>query len=350
MATIIKRKAKDGSTRYRVQIRVKKGGEVVHSESATFPTIKLAKEYERRRETELDQPGAIERMQYSGLTVRDVLQWYFDEYHEVSGFGESKMYHIKMMLNMEPLASTELVTLSTAHLVDHLKNRRKTVSASTANNDLVWLRVAFRTAKSHFPSYPISLQVIDDAAVIARKHKLVAKSAQRDRRPTAEELALLSDYFIRRDQGSSIPMHDIMWFAIHSARRQGEIVKLKWSDNNEEVQVGLVRDAKHPTKKVGNHRKFKYTNEAWEIIQRQPRNSEYIFPYYEKTISTAFTKACQLNGIEDLRFHDLRHEATSRLFEAGYSIVEVQQFTLHESWGVLKRYTNLRPENLELRA
>ncbi|WP_431688768.1 hypothetical protein [Hahella sp. NBU794] len=245
MATIIKRKAKDGSTRYRVQIRVKKGGEVVHSESATFPTIKLAKEYERRRETELDQPGAIERLQFSGLTVRDVLQWYFDEYHEVSGFGESKASHFKMMINMEPFASIELIALTTAHLVDHLKDRRKTVCASTANNDLVWLRVAFRTAKSHFPDYPINLQAVEDAVVIARKHKLVAKSAQRDRRPTAEELALLSDYFMRRDKSSSIPMHDIMWFAIYSARRQGEIVKLKWTDNHDDARVGLVRNAKH---------------------------------------------------------------------------------------------------------
>ncbi|WP_431688769.1 tyrosine-type recombinase/integrase [Hahella sp. NBU794] len=112
---------------------------------------------------------------------------------------------------------------------------------------------------------------------------------------------------------------------------------------------GLL-DHYNPTKKDGNHKKFKYTNEAWEIVQRQPRDSEYIFPYIEGTISSIFTRACRINGIEDLRFHDLRHEATSRLFEAGYSIVEVQQFTLHESWGVLRRYTNLRPENLELRA
>jgi site-specific recombinase XerD len=53
--------------------------------------------------------------------------------------------------------------------------------------------------------------------------------------------------------------------------------------------------------------------------------------------------------IHDLRFHDLRHEATSRLFEAGYSIVEVQQFTLHDSWGTLSRYTHLRPESIQIR-
>jgi len=51
-------------------------------------------------------------------------------------------------------------------------------------------------------------------------------------------------------------------------------------------------------------------------------------------------------GIEDLHFHDLRHEATSRLFEQGYSIEQVATVTLHESWQELKRYTQLRPETL----
>jgi hypothetical protein len=59
----------------------------------------------------------------------------------------------------------------------------------------------------------------------------------------------------------------------------------------------------------------------------------------------AFTRACHVLDFIDLKFHDLRHEATSRLFERGYQIHEVSQFTLHESWNELKRYTNLRPEN-----
>jgi len=53
--------------------------------------------------------------------------------------------------------------------------------------------------------------------------------------------------------------------------------------------------------------------------------------------------------IKDLHFHDLRHEATSRLFEAGYSIDQVQRFTLHDSWKTLSRYTHLKPEDIELR-
>lgn len=50
--------------------------------------------------------------------------------------------------------------------------------------------------------------------------------------------------------------------------------------------------------------------------------------------------------INDLHFHDLRHEATSRLFEQGYQIQEVAIVTGHRSWDMLKRYTQLRPESL----
>jgi integrase len=104
-------------------------------------------------------------------------------------------------------------------------------------------------------------------------------------------------------------------FALHSARRESEICRLEWRDNDAASRSGLVRDAKHPAHREGNHRRFKYTREA-------------------------------VLGIEDLRFHDLRHEATSRLFERGYQIHEVAQFTLHESWNELKRYANLKPENI----
>jgi len=47
-----------------------------------------------------------------------------------------------------------------------------------------------------------------------------------------------------------------------------------------------------------------------------------------------------------LCFHDLRHEGTSRLFEAGFSIQQVATVTGHKDWRMLRRYTNLKPENL----
>ena len=67
-----------------------------------------------------------------------------------------------------------------------------------------------------------------------------------------------------------------------------------------------------------------------------------IFPYNPKSISERFRRACAVLGIADLHFHDLRHEGTTRLFEQEMSIPEVAAHTLHESWGVLKRYTHLQ--------
>jgi integrase len=193
---------------------------------------------------------------------------------------------------------------------------------------------------------PVRPEVVQQARNACRELRLIGKARRRARRPTPDELARLREYFARRDKRSTICMLPILEFAVCSARREAEICRLEWCDNDAATRTGVVRDAKHPTDKDGNHRRFKYTPEAWAIVQGQPQTGEYIFPYDPKSVGTAFTRACHVLGIKDLRFHDLRHEATSRLFERGYQIHEVAQFTLHESWNELKRYANLRPEDM----
>ena len=203
-----------------------------------------------------------------------------------------------------------------------------------------------RAAKS-IRELPVVPTVVDEARTACRELRLIGKSRKRDRRPTPDELVRLREFFVRRDKRAMIPMNDVLEFAIHSAKRQAEICRLRKADNDNKFRTGLVRDAKHPTQKQGNQRRFKYTQEAWAVVQRQPASdSEFIFPYGPKSVGAAFKRACHVLGIVDLRFHDLRHEATSRLFERGYQIHEVAQFTLHDSWNELKRYTNLRPENM----
>ena len=75
-----------------------------------------------------------------------------------------------------------------------------------------------------------------------------------------------------------------------------------------------------------------------------------IFPYHHKSAGTAFTRACHDLGIEDFHFHDLRHEGTSRLFEAGFAIEQVALVTGHKDWKMLRRYTHLKPESLHAMA
>jgi len=73
-----------------------------------------------------------------------------------------------------------------------------------------------------------------------------------------------------------------------------------------------------------------------------PRGEPAIFPYSTDAISAAFTRACKILGIEDLRFHDLRHEGISRLFEMGRTIPQAAAVSGHRSWTSLKRYTHIR--------
>ena len=71
-----------------------------------------------------------------------------------------------------------------------------------------------------------------------------------------------------------------------------------------------------------------------------------LFTYTASGLSGAFLKLCRKVKIDDLHFHDLRHEATSRLFEKGLNPAEVATITGHKDTKMLMRYTHLRAEDL----
>jgi hypothetical protein len=87
----------------------------------------------------------------------------------------------------------------------------------------------------------------------------------------------------------------------------------RWSDLNVMDRKILVRDMKHPHKKKGNNVWVKLTPQALKIILSMPRTSEFIFPYNPKSVGAAFRRHRRHVKIDDLRFHDLRHEGISRL-------------------------------------
>jgi len=102
------------------------------------------------------------------------------------------------------------------------------------------------------------------------REKLIGKSTERERRPTREELWALSRFFGQRKR--SVQMLHIMWFAIDSARRLSEITRLEWTDNDVKKFTGLVRDAKHPRLKEGNHKRFKYLTVGLENRSKTAQN------------------------------------------------------------------------------
>jgi integrase len=197
--------------------------------------------------------------------------------------------------------------------------------------------------------YQLDKQVIDDARTVAARLGKISRSKQRTRRPTLAELDALMAYFSRRATQSQ-PMGLLTLFALFSTRRQAEITRLAAPDLDEANSEIWVRDMKHPGEKEGNDVLTLLPPEALAIIRilrRLPRSpskasDNRLLPYNETTISRNFTDACHFLEIEDLHFHDLRHDGISRLFEMGWHIPRVAMVSGHRTWTSLKRYTHLR--------
>lgn len=190
------------------------------------------------------------------------------------------------------------------------------VEPQTCGNYFSHLSNIFTVARPAW-GYPLSREAFEDAVTVLKKLGLIRKGLERTRRPTLDELHRLMEHFgrIKDHRPSTILMQKIVAFALFSTRRQEEITLLRWDDlDGDRI---LVRDMKHPGDKIGNNVYCELPPEALAVVQTMPREGERIFPYSTDAISAAFTRACKFLGIQDLRFHDLRHEGISRLFEIG---------------------------------
>jgi integrase len=350
MGTIIPRKRKDGSTAYRAQIIRKKGRKIVFRESETFDRKQAAKAWLDRRETELRQPGALDRKDDPPLC--DVIDRYIKE---ASKIGRTKAQVLRTIkeydiaeLRGSKITSAEIIAFAQTLL------EQRGIEPQTVGNYLSHLGAVFTIARPAW-GYPLNAQAMDDAFVVAKKLGVTSKSRQRERRPTLDELDKLMEHFgaIQARRPSSNPMQKIIAFAIFSTRRQEEITRILRKDyepphNGRPARV-LVRSMKHPGDKEGNDIWCDLPPEAAAIVESMPMG-KLIFPYSTDAIGAAFTRACLVLGIntEDiddfdrLHFHDLRHDGVSRLFEMGWNIPRAAAVSGHRSWSSLKRYTHLR--------
>ncbi len=336
MGTIIGRTRKDGSKAFLAQITIKKDGAIIHRESETFDRKPAANAWIVKREAELKAPGGLEHKEDPSLAA--VIDRYIAE--SKNAVLGTKAQVLKSIKNSD-LGESKCSQINSRALVAFARELTQTVEPQTCGNYFSHLSNIFTVARPAW-GYPLSRQEFDDAVTVIKKLGLIRKGNERNRRPTLEELDRLMEHFgrIRENRPSSIPMQQIVPFALFSTRRQEEITLLRWDDlDGDRI---LVRDMKHPGDKKGNNVYCELPPEALAIIESMPRDHERIFPYSTDAISAAFTRACRILGIEDLRFHDLRHEGISRLFEMGRTIPQVAAVSGHRSWTSLKRYTHIR--------
>ncbi|SMQ22099.1 Phage integrase family protein [Pseudomonas helmanticensis] len=346
MGTITSRKRKDNSTAYTAQIRINRDGRTVYQESQTFDRKQVAQAWIKRRETELAEPGAIERANRKGVTIRKMIEQYLDEYEKIRPLGKTKNATLNAIKDTW-LGDLDDSALTSQKLVEFAQWRMGKegggVQAQTVGNDLSHLGAVLSVARPAW-GYEVDPLAMPDARKVLRKLGMVSKSKERNRRPTLEELDKLMAHFFEMQERrkAQIDMPKVIAFALFSTRRQEEITRIRWDDLDDSRQAVLVRDMKNPGQKIGNDVWCHLPDEAWAILQSMPKVEREIFPYNAKSVSASFTRACPMLGIEDLHFHDLRHEGVSRLFEMDWDIPRVSSVSGHRDWNSLRRYTHMR--------
>jgi integrase len=342
MGSITERRRKDGSIAYMAQVALMRDGKFVHRETKSFDRRPAANAWIKKREAELAKPGGLDlaRSDKRSPTLGDAIARYVAE--SKRQLGRTKEQVLATLKSLD-IAERPCAEITSADLVELARWLGETRKPQTVGNYLSHLGAIFAIARPAW-GYPLNEQTMADAFKVSRRLGYTAKSTERDRRPTLSELEALMTHFADRSirRTGSAPMHVICAFAIFSTRRLDEITRIAWADLDEPGRRVKVRDMKNPGEKIGNDVWCDLTPEAISLIQAQPRGGDEIFPYGPDAISAAFTRACKLLGIEDLHFHDLRHEGVSRLFEMGWNIPHVAAVSGHRSWASLKRYTHLR--------
>lgn len=335
------------SGNWRVQVR-RKNSYV----SETFRRHADAQKWALEMERKIDQGRTPTRRSISDpTTVGDLIDLHVNDMLEVGKpMRRSKSFVMESLKTQ--LGNVKLKELTRERLVQFGKDRSKQGAGPvTISMDIGYLKlIVSHAAAVH--GIDISPEPVDMSRIALKRLGLIGKSRERDRRPTPKELARLFDYF-DNNKRLTLPMTRICKFAIASAMRQEEICRIEWKDVDAAGKTVLVRDRKDPRDKVGNHVKVPLISasgyDAWVLLAEQRligRMEPNCFPYFSRSVGTAFRRACRELKIEDLHFHDLRHEAASRLFEVGFRIEQVALVTGHKDWKMLRRYTNLKPEHV----
>lgn len=362
MGTIAQRKLVNGTIRYRAEIRINRKGLPVYKESQTFGSKKIAAGWIAKREAEIENNPEIlfGQEKLVDLTLTDAIDRYLAEVG--SEYGRTKTYALKLIQKF-PIAQHIITKIKSTHIAEHVAQRKigvdklglNPIAASTLQHELLHIRGVLSHASVMW-DIDIDLNAFDKATSQLRKTRQISASKKRDRLPTNEELNLLTTYFFEKWSRAtySYPMHLIIWFAIYSCRREAEITRMELADYDQHNQLWKVRDLKNPTGSKGNNKEFHILPSCKQIVDllmnpdirnrmlKRGYSAEYLIPLSPKTIGGEFRKACKLLGIEDLKFHDLRHEGCTRLAEQGFTIPQIQQVSLHDSWGSLERYVSIK--------
>jgi integrase len=325
MPTIRKRTGSNGDISYHVQVR-KRG---YPTQTKSFTKLADAERWAVIIESEMERGVFVSRSEAEATLVNDLLDRYKNEVLPTKRSEQSDKSRIKTL--KEAFGNYRLASLSSTQVAKFRDQRLKIVSAQSVIHEINLLNRVLKTASL---DWGIALP----SGIPTAQVRKPSKPRGRDRRVTPAEIEKILS------ASESTELRAAVTIAVETAMRRGELAALKW----EEIDL-KSRVAHLPKTKTDVPRSVPLSRAAVNALKALiPKKDGRVFAMQPESMSQAFERACEPHraDIANLRFHDLRHEATSRLFEKGLNVMEVAAITGHKTLDMLKRYTHLRAEDL----
>jgi integrase len=323
MATVRKR----GDT-WQVQVR-RKG---LPNQTKSFHRRTDALQWARQMEVQADRNDLpMDRAVLEQVSLADLLVRYRDTVVPAKRGCEIETIIINAFLR-SPLAKTKLCALRQEAFAAYRDKRTQTVKAATINRELGVIQHALDIARNEW-SIPLRENPL-------RKVRRPRNALSRDRRLQEGEWDML---MAGCSKCRNMLVEPLICLAVETGMRRGELLSMRWSDIDYENRTLHI-----PVTKNGHPRTIPITDAALDIIEglTDTKTDERIFPLTIESVKLAWRRLTDRTGLEDLHFHDLRHEAISRFFEMGLSMPEVALISGHRDARMLFRYTHLRAEDV----
>ena len=314
------------------QVAVRKKG--YPAQYKTFRTRKEGEAWATVTESEMVRGVWRDRSEAESTTLKECLDRYSQEIIPTKkGDGAREMGFLRQW-QARPIAHRFMAAIDGQDVTAAIKEMEaEGKGANTIRLHLALLSHLFEVARKEW-----RMSSLVNPVELVRKPKL---PQGRDRRLVGDEEVRL----VAECRAISPELAAIAVIAIETAMRQGEIMSLTW-DKIDLAKRTITLD----NTKNGDRRTVPLSSKAVEVLRVLPRRLDgKVWTYSDDGMRTGYKRACKRAGITGLTFHDLRHEATSRLFEKGFNPMEASAITGHKTLQMLKRYTHLRAEDLAKR-
>lgn len=292
-------------------------------EVKSFATRQDAERWARSIESEMDKGSYVSRTQAETTTLRHVLERYIAEVCPLMRGGTDDAIRLRAMCRTR-LARLSMAALTPMAIATYRDDRLKQVKAGTVIRELAYLSAIINHACREWG--------INISNPVASVRKPPTPQGRHRTLSAEEESQLLSALAPSARRNPWLRPMAIL--SLETAMRRGELLALRWSDINFEDQTAFL-----PMTKNGMARTVPLSRKAVDLLRNLPRCVDgSVFPINAPAHHKAFQRACKRAGLVDLRWHDLRHTAITRLATKLPNLIELAAVSGHRSLAMLKRY------------